>query len=160
MRKALVVLSFGFLCGGVVAGCGREPVTRCVPDNCPPPEPECDGVCVPYMDSTWDMALVGMAPESRVPLHCPESAPFAGLSGKEIPPPRSAARSVLACNVNPRPTCSSSAFVCVPFDPLFAPCILQPGAQICPDTYSLPTTVQSVAGHTITICCEDPEDAP
>lgn len=160
MRKMLVVLSLGFVGACVTVGCGFQLDAECESGDCPPPDSDCDGVCVPYMDSTWDMALVGMAPDSRVPLHCPESAPFAGMSGKEIAPLSRSARNVLACSVNPRPTCSSDAFVCVPFDPVFAPCIVQPGGQICPGVYPLPTTVQSAAGHTLTVCCEEPEDAP
>jgi hypothetical protein len=158
MRKALVVLSLGVLGTGLAAGCGWGGMDPCVYGGCPPPDDQCDGLCVPYMDSTWDMALVGMEVPGRVPLHCPEDAPFAGMSGKEVPSSRSPARDVLACNVNPRPTCSSAAFVCVPFDPVFAPCVLQPGDQICPDTYALATTVQSAAGHTVTVCCEGPDD--
>ena len=159
MRITVVVLSLGLVGAGAVAGCQRIH-RECEPLYCPPAESECDGLCVPYMDSTWDMALVGMETPDRDPLRCPEVAPFAGMSGKEILQARGSARNVLACNVNPRPTCSSDAFVCVPFDPHFAPCILQPGDQICPDPYSLPTFVQNAAGHTVTVCCEDPEDVP
>lgn len=160
MRRSLVVLSLGVLGAGLVPGCGLDDAGRCDTGDCPPAESACDGRCVPYMDSTWDMALVGMNLDDRGPLRCPEVAPFSGMSGTEIPLSRSPARHVVACNVNPEPTCSSDAFVCVPFDAEFAPCVLQPGNQICPDPYTLPTFVKSAAGHTITICCEDPEEVP
>src|SRR5689334_19957583 len=112
MRKVLVVLSLGVL-GAILAaiegGCTSHGWHSCEGDDCPPEESQCDGVCVPYMDATWDMALVGMAPESRIPLHCPATAPFSGMSGKEIPDSRRPARDVLACSVNPQPTCASDA---------------------------------------------------
>lgn len=163
MRKAFMALLLSVVGVGTSAACAYRGGKYCETYDCPSesePEPTCDGVCVPYMDSTWDMALVGTASNSRVPLHCPASAPFAGMSGTEIPPDRGPARDVLACSVNPQPTCSSDTFVCVPFDPVFAPCILQPGPQFCPGTYPLPMTVQSAAGHTITVCCEGPDEDP
>jgi len=160
MRISVVWMSLSILGASLVAGCGWQGAGPCKGEDCPPADSQCDGLCVPYMDSTWDMALVGMELPDRNPLRCPSVAPFAGMSGKEIPLSRGPARDVLACNVNPRPTCASDAFVCVPFDPQFAPCILQPGDQLCPDPYSLPTFVENAAGYTITVCCEDPEDVP
>lgn len=145
------------LCMSIAAGCGRSHSGLCqdfVGVDCPPAEPQCDGICVPYMDASWDMTLVGMNAEGDPPLHCPASAPNAAIIGKELPAPGGLPRRVLACSANPTPTCDSPTAVCMPVELNFMPCIVRDGNHDCTSTYATETTVVDQNGNTITVCCE------
>lgn len=171
MRKMIAVVGTLWLlpCMGISTGClwddgdlcqGTEgpdcpPIEpQCEAPDCPPAETHCDGRCVAYMDSAWDMALVGAAPENGAPLHCPASAPNEGFSGKQTDSGSAPPLRVIACSANPAPTCDSPTAVCMPFEPNFLPCIVRDGTHTCKGAYPNLTMVEDETGAPITICCE------
>lgn len=115
------------------------------------------GQCVPYVEATWDMALVRMAHIPKHQLHCPDSAPFSGFSGVELPERNAAPRNVIACTVNPLATCPSLAFACVPFEEDYPACVVQSGSLACPPEYDHIETTVDAEGDTKTVCCREPQ---
>lgn len=170
-------LALALLCGlGAVTsmGCERQDSGKCLSADCEtdddhPPgtaqacqletfEGPLTGTCIPYVDAGWHTALVKMAFPEQGALDCPDTAPFAGMAGQEIPAGDTEPRLVIACSVNPLPRCPSVIFGCVPEEVDYPPCVLQSGSQRCPDPYPIPTAVQQPgAGGEVTVCCEAPE---
>jgi hypothetical protein len=157
---------------GIAAGCGRHygelcqgdetfdcPPLECEGPECLPPVVQCDGTCVDYMDATWDMALVKMTSDSGV-LHCPPSAPNAGMTGKEATAGLRLPRRVIACSANPQPTCSSATAVCMPSEPDFLPCVVRDGVHTCVGAYWEETLVVDELGNNVTVCCQEDDSNP
>jgi hypothetical protein len=171
-------LMLGAAASVLLVGCTREPAYECNPaDDCEAPVKEppfgtvaCDlhsfkgspaGICTPYVDAGWDLALVKMdyleAGQTR--FECPESAEWAGLWGEEVAYWNIAPRSVLACSVHPLATCSDLSLACVPKEEGFPPCAIQTGKHDCPPPYSGPTEVKPYGGgDRSTVCCKHFED--
>jgi hypothetical protein len=174
LRIALLVLCAAGLSLGV--GCTKKRTTKCDPaDDCEAPVEEppigtltCDllvhkgsptGICTPYVDAGWDLALVKMAYLEDGPFDCPKSAEWPGLWGEEITDVNIAPRSVLACSVHPFATCSDASLACVPKEEGFPPCAIQTGHQDCLGLYMTKTEVKPYGGGDLsTVCCKGLED--
>jgi hypothetical protein len=119
------------------------------------------GICIPYVAAGWDTALVRMVPQSeKDTTACPETAPYAGLTGIEITPDGSPGRFVLGCSVLPLATCESLSHVCVPFEKDYPACVLRVSQDDCPGGYSFVTTVAPHGAFAPTTVCCNPDEPP
>jgi hypothetical protein len=115
------------------------------------------GICTPYVDAGWDIALVKMAYLEDGPFDCPKSAEWAGLWGEELTNPYITPRSVLACSVQFFATCADPSSVCVPKEEGFPPCLVQSGRHGDSDPYNLKTEVKPYDGSDLsTVGCISP----
>jgi hypothetical protein len=173
-RIALLVLCAAGL--ALVVGCSKRRMYLCDPaEDCEAPVEEppfgtqktCDlhsfegspnGICTPYYDAGWDLALVKIdyLEKGQLTFECPESAEWAGLWGEEVVFWNIAPRSVLACSVHPLATCGDLGSACVPKEEEFPACAIQTGQHDCPGLGLIPTEVKPYGGGDLsTVCCSN-----